>query len=77
MYRFQAVPHIGQGALHNDTHGIVDIGFLHFLFDVDRNDFASCDGLTFILLTSTLSRILSCGLPLGRPSLQSIHTCQD
>ena len=43
---FQAVPHIGQGALHNDTHGIVDIGFLHFLFDVDRNDFASCDGLT-------------------------------
>ena len=50
MYRFQAVPHIGQGALNNDTHGLVDIGFLHFLFDVDRNDFASCDGLTFILL---------------------------
>ena len=29
MHRFQAVPHIWQGAAHNDAHGIFNIGFLH------------------------------------------------
>ena len=34
LYRFQAVPHIGQRTRDNDAHGIVDITFFHFVIDV-------------------------------------------
>ena len=29
VHRLQTVPHIRQGAAHNDTHGVFDIGVLH------------------------------------------------
>ena len=30
VHRLQTVPHIRQGAAHNDAHSVFDVGFLHF-----------------------------------------------
>ncbi len=36
----QAVPDIGKSATHDHRHGVVDVGGLHLLLDIDRNDAA-------------------------------------
>ena len=38
MDRLQAVPHIRQGPANDDAHGVLDIGFLHFLHQVGFGD---------------------------------------
>jgi hypothetical protein len=34
VHRFQAVPYIRESTGDNDTHGIVEVGTPHFLFDI-------------------------------------------
>ena len=38
VYRLESIPYIGQRSADNHRHGIVDVGGLHFLLDVDRDD---------------------------------------
>ncbi len=44
MHRLQAVAHIGDGARDDDAHCVIEIGFAHFLFDGDREDFSGVAG---------------------------------
>ena len=41
VHRLQAVPHVGQGPLYNDRHGVVQEGLLHLLFQVNGNYLAN------------------------------------
>ena len=34
--RLQSVPDVGQGAAYDDTHGILNIGFFHFVHQIGR-----------------------------------------
>ena len=34
VYRLQAVPHIGQGPAYNDAHGVLNVGLLHFVYQL-------------------------------------------
>ena len=36
VHGLQAVPHVRQGAVHDNRHGVGDKGALHLLFQVDR-----------------------------------------
>ena len=35
VHRLEAVAHVGKGPADDDRHGIVHVGALHFVFDVD------------------------------------------
>ena len=35
VYRLHTVSHVGQGSAHDHTHGIVDVGALDLLFDLN------------------------------------------
>jgi hypothetical protein len=37
MNRLQTIANVGQGAADDDAHGIVKIGPLHFVFNLDLN----------------------------------------
>jgi hypothetical protein len=38
MDRFEAVPSVRQRALHDDTHGVIEIGLAHLAFDAGQSD---------------------------------------
>ena len=40
VYRFQPVTYIREGTRHDDTHRIVEVRALHFVFYIYRSDFA-------------------------------------
>ena len=39
VHGLQAVPHVRQGATHDDAHGVVQIGLTHLVFEVYRENF--------------------------------------
>ena len=39
VYRFQPIARIGQRTSHNHAHGVIEIGLLHLVLDVDGQDF--------------------------------------
>jgi hypothetical protein len=40
MDRFEAVPSVWQRALHDDTHGVIEVGLTHLGFDARQSDVA-------------------------------------
>ena len=38
VYRFQPIAHIGQGAAHDDAHGVVHVGLFHLFFQIHLHD---------------------------------------
>ena len=40
MDRFEAVPSVRQCALHDDTHGVIEVGLPHLVFDARQPDVA-------------------------------------
>ena len=50
MDRFEAVSSVRQGSLHDDTHGVIEIGLAHLAFDAGQSDvayFHECIPLTW------------------------------
>ncbi len=39
MNRFQAVADIRQGTPHDHAHGVIEVGLLHLVFEIDGQDF--------------------------------------
>ena len=65
LYRLQTVPHIRQGAGCDNAHGIVDIRFLHRLFQVDFVNFIK--NIVFHVL-SPLIILSNASLPVRLPT---------
>ena len=49
VYGFQAVPHVRQGPLHNDAHGVIDIGVLHLVGQIHVFDFTTLGDITVVV----------------------------
>jgi hypothetical protein len=39
VHRLESVAHIGQGPPHDDAHGVIEIGLLHLVFEIDGQNF--------------------------------------
>ena len=39
VYRFQAIAHVRQGAAHDHAHGVIKVGLLQLVLDIDGKDF--------------------------------------
>ena len=48
MHGLETISHIRQGTGNNHRHGIVDVGFLHFLLNVDPNNPVLVKSLIFV-----------------------------
>ena len=58
MHGLQSVSDIGQRTRHYDRHRIVDIGGLHLLFEIDRNDTSDQTGILLLFCQHLVSVLI-------------------
>ena len=64
VHRLQPVAHIGQSPAHDHAHGVIEIAFLHLLFDGDERNFTGIGGRNHAILVVFVSH----GIPSESPS---------
>ena len=50
VHRLQAIAHIGQSPAHDHAHGVIEIAFLHLIFDGDERNFTGIGGWNHAIL---------------------------
>ncbi len=50
VHRLQAVAHIGQSAAHDHAHRVIEVAFLHLIFDGDERNFTGIGGRNHAIL---------------------------
>jgi len=50
VHRLQAIAHVRKGAAHDHAHGVIEIAFLHLIFDGDERNFTGIAGRNHAIL---------------------------
>ena len=58
MHGLQTVPHVGQGAAHDDGHGVFDIGLLHLRHKGALHDVLVREAYLFRVVLGLFAHIL-------------------